>query len=134
MEELDLIMDVINSLLTLEAGASVIMVGALAIIVRSFLVYSKEATELQPKLTIVDKELTRLRENIEPKKKFISQLHKETIPLREKEQKFDTFFQVLKQAELDEEKKEVAEERENKADKKRSMQRRSMGFSGKDGI
>ena len=133
MEELDLIMDVINSLLTLEAGASVIMVGALAIIVRSFLVYSKEAAELQPKLTRVDKELTRLREKVEPKKKLISQLHKETVPLREKEQKFDAFFQALRQAELDEGKKEVAEERENKADKKRTMQRRSMGFSGRNG-
>ena len=133
MEELDLIMDVINSLLTLEAGASVIMVGALAIIVRSFLVYSKEAAELQPKLTRVDKELTRLREKVEPKKKLISQLHKETVPLREKEQAFDAFFQALRQAELDEEKKEVAEERENKADKKRTMQRRSMGFSGRNG-
>ena len=133
MEELDLIMDVINSLLTLEAGASVIMVGALAIIVRSFLVYSKEAAELQPKLTRVDKELTRLREKVEPKKKLISQLHKETVLLREKEQEFDAFFQALRQAELDEEKKEVAEERENKADKKRTMQRRSMGFSGRNG-
>ena len=125
-------MDILNSLLTLEAGASVLMVGALAIVVRSFLLYSKEASELQPKLNRVNKELNRLREKIEPKKKLISQLNKEIVPLREKEKEFDDFFQTLRQVELDEEKKEVAEERESSADKKRKLQRRRMGFGDSD--
>lgn len=125
-------MEILNSLLTLEAGASILMLGALAIIVRSFLLYLKESSELQPKLAKVDKELTRLREKIGPKKKIINELNKAISPLREKEQEFDAFFQALRQTELDQEKEEVAEERETSAAKKRNLQRRSMGF-GADG-
>ena len=125
-------MDILNSLLTLEAGASVLVAGALAIVVRSFNLYSKEASDLQPKLKRVNKELNRLREQIEPKKKLISQLNKEIVPLREKEKEFDDFFQTLRQVEL-EEKKEVADEQEkNSADERRKLQRRRMGFGGSD--
>jgi len=125
-------MDILNSLLTLEAGASVLVAGALAIVVRSFNLYSKEASDLQPKLKRVTKELNRLREQIEPKKKLISQLNKEIVPLREKEKEFDDFFQTLRQVEL-EEKKEVADEQEkNSADERRKLQRRRMGFGGSD--
>ena len=125
-------MEIIISLLTLEVGASILILGALAIIVRSFRHYLKESSELQPKLAKVDKELTRLRETIGPKKKTINELNKAISPLREKEQEFDAFFQALRQIELDQEKEEVAEERETSAAIKRNLQRRSMGF-GADG-
>ena len=125
-------MEIIISLLTLEVGASILMLGALALILRSFRLYLKKSSELQPKLAKVDKELTRLRETIGPKKKTINELNKAISPLREKEQEFDAFFQALRQTELDQEKEEVAEERETSAAKKRNLQRRSMGF-GADG-
>ena len=125
-------MEIIISLLTLEVGASILMLGALALILRSFRLYLKKSSELQPKLAKVDKELTRLRETIGPKKKIINELNKAISPLREKEQEFDAFFQALRQIELDQEKEEVAEERETSAAKKRNLQRRSMGF-GADG-
>ena len=125
-------MEIIISLLTLEVGASILMLGALALILRSFRLYLKKSSELQPKLAKVDKELARLRETIGPKKKTINELNKAISPLREKEQEFDAFFQALRQTELDQEKQEVAEERETSAAKKINLQRRSMGF-GADG-
>ena len=125
-------MEIIISLLTLEVGASILMLGALALIVRSFRLYLKKSSELQPKLAKVDKELTRLRETIGPKKKTINELNKAISPLREKEQEFDAFFQALRQTELDQEKEEVAEERETSAAINKNLQRRSMGF-GADG-
>ena len=123
-------MDVINSLLTVEAGAGILMLGALAIIIRSFLFYSNQASELQPKLDKVNKELARLRESIAPKKKLVGELTTEVAPFRDKEQKFSDYCEQLREVELDEEKRQVANSEEEEAEQRRKVQRRRMGFGG----
>ena len=123
-------MGIFDVLLSTDVLAGVVAIGSVAITVRSFLIYSKDASDLRPKLETIDKELKQLRESIGPKKKLVDQLSKEVAPVKEKEQKFSDYFEQLRELEIAEEKKEVQNAADEEANKRSKSQRRRMGFGG----
>ena len=81
-------MAIIQSLLATEVLASIVMLGAVALVVRSYLHYSKDASELAPKHDKLNKELEKLRKNIDPRKKVVSSLSKLVTPIKDRSDKY----------------------------------------------
>ena len=125
-------MDTLEVLLAPEILSGILIVGSLAIAVRSLLHFSKEASALRPKLESVDKELNKLRDGIVPKRKVVSELGKEVSPIREKEQRLAGYGQQLRELEIEAEKKELETQEEAESEKRRRVQRKRMGFGSND--
>ena len=125
-------MDTLEVLLAPEVLAGVLIVGALAIAVRSLLHFSKEASQLRPKLDNVDRQLKQLRETIAPKKQQIGELSTVVAPIKLEEQKFSTYYNQLKDIEINAEKEALKKQDEEEAAQRRRVQRKKMGFTTND--
>ena len=126
-------MEVFKSFLATEILASVLMIGSLAIVVRSYMVYAKDAGELSPRLEKIEKELEKRLKKLEPKRKTVGALSKLVLPVREKEQKYLTYYTELRESELEAEKATVENAEEQEAEKRRRLQRKRMGFGSGEG-
>ena len=125
-------MDTLEVLLAPEILAGILIVGSLAIAVRSLLHFSKEASTLRPKLESVQKELDRLREGIVPKRKVVNELGKEVSPVRDKEQRYSGYTEHLREIEIEQEKKELESQEQVESEKRKRVQRKRMGFGTND--
>ena len=126
-------MDVIKGFLATEVLASIVMLGAIALVVRSYLHYAKNASELGPKLTDLQAQLVKLRRHIEPKRKAVSELTNVVQPLKEQADRFNQYYEKLRGLKLESEKMAVTNTESEEADKQRRLQRKRMGFQGNGG-
>ena len=126
-------MDVIKSFLATEVLASIVMVGMVALVVRSYMSYAKDTSELGPRLDKVENELEKLRKNIDPKKKVVTALNKLVMPIKERADRYADYYEELRGIELEAEKAEVANAEEVESEKRRRLQRKRMGFGSGEG-
>ena len=126
-------MDIIQTFLATEVLASIVMVGAVALVVRSYLHYAKDASELSPKLEKIEKELDKLRKNIDPRKKVVNNLNKLVTPIKDRADKYTHYYEELRELELEAEKASVANQGEVESEKRRRLQRKRMGFGSSEG-
>ena len=63
-------MDTLDVILSTEVLAGIVIVAALAFIVRAVLSFTSEAAKMTPKLTQIESDLTRIREGMADKSKL----------------------------------------------------------------
>jgi len=123
-------MDIIESFLATEVLASIVMVGAVAMVVRSYISYAKDAGELGPKLEKIEKELDKIRKRSAPMKKLVTSLNKLVNPLKERADRYTAYYEELREVELEGERDAVANKDEVEAENRRRVQRKRMGLTG----
>jgi len=101
---------VLGSILNIQLLAIFICLGALGMAVRIIASFSGEAARLRPKLAKADHVLTTIRERVAMRKPAIEKLEIEVEPLRAKELILREYFEQLTQIELEEMRKEAAEQ------------------------
>ena len=95
--------------------------------IRTFLGFSQNISTLRPKLDQVDKVLNRMRLNLQANKERIEDLNLDLSPIQDLEQKMRTYYEIIQDLALDEEKKNLREEREEKeveSGSKRTIERK----------
>jgi chromosome segregation ATPase len=125
-------MEVFEAILSTEILAGILIIGAFAMAIRSTLHFSREAADLRPKLNEVERELNRLRNGTQERKKAIQTLSLEVAPIKEKETQIRLYYEQLQAMDLEYEKKEHAQTEKAEAEKRRRIQRKRMGFENSE--
>ena len=126
-------MDVVKSFLATEVLTSILMLGSIALVVRSYMSYAKDASELGPKLTKIQAQLVKMRNNVEPKRQVVSDLTLVIQPIKEQADRFSHYYGQLRSIEMEAEKLAVANAESEEADKRRRLQRKRMGLKANEG-
>ena len=105
-------MELLNALLTPGTIAPILIIAAFAMSIRFVLRFTRDATDLRPKMTEVVRELTKLRKNMADRKKKVEILAQQVAPIKEQENKIRLYYEQLEDLKIEEEKKEqkLAEE------------------------
>ena len=121
-------MDALGALLSTQVLAGVLIVAALVMIIRSLLFYTREASEMGPKLSKIEKEISKIRDGLKDREELVETLTQDVSPLSEKEEVLRTYFDELKDVELREEKRALEEGEQEESDRRKRIQRKKMGF------
>ena len=94
--------------------------------------FTRDVSELRPKLVQLENTLTRLREALANNKELVGNLSQEVEPRRDLETKMRAHFEVMQDLLLEDEKERLAAEEEADTGRKRRVQRKKMGFGEND--
>jgi hypothetical protein len=103
--------------------AGVLIVASLAMAVRSILFFTRKSTGIAPKLMEIESDLEKWRAAICDKKKVVAELTVVVDPLREREGRLRTYYDSLKNMEVDHEKNEAKASEEQEQARKKRVQR-----------
>jgi len=92
--------------------------------IRTFIGFSQNISTLRPKLDQIDKVLNRIRLNLQTNKERIENLNLDLSPIQDLEQKMRTHYEIIQDLALDEEKKNLREEKEAESGGKRTIERK----------
>ena len=112
--------------LTIEVIASIIIIGSLAMSVRSILMFTRLAREMAPKVQKLDLALNKIRDGMDEKKKIVKNLSVIVDPLRAREGKLREYYESIKTIEIVHERETSEKGEKDEADKR--IQRKKMGF------
>jgi hypothetical protein len=121
--------NVLDVILTTEVIAGVLIAASLAMAVRSIPVFSRETAGIAPRLMKIEADLEKWRGGMAEKKKIVTDLTTVVDPLREREGRLRTYYDSLKNMEVDHEKNEAKMTEEQEQARKKRVQRKKMGFS-----
>ena len=79
--------------LSTEVIAGIIIIGALVMSVRSILMFTRQASEMAPKIQKLDMALTKIRDAKDEKKKIVKELTVIVDPLRSREGKLREYHE-----------------------------------------
>ena len=122
----------IGSLLSTEFIASVIICGVLFMAIRAIMGFTRDVSELRPKLVQLENTQARLRETLTTNKELVGNLSQEVEPIQDLETKMRAHYKVMQDLQLEDEKQGLAAEEEADAGRKRRVQRKKMGFGQSD--
>ena len=108
-------MNNLEAILAPEVLATIITVAALAMAVRSLLSYSKENSEITPKLDKIERDLNRLRGSMKDHKEKVDEQLLLVQPLVESDDKFRSYYEQIRKIQMD-------------SERKGRIQRKRMGF------
>ena len=94
--------------------------------------FTRDVSELRPKLVQLENTLTRLREALANNEELVGNLSQEVEPRRDLETKMRAHFEVMQDLQLEDEKQRLAAEEEADTGRKRRVQRKKMGFGEND--
>ena len=118
----------IKFLLTPQVISCVIILGMLILTIRSILLYARHLSELQPRLSHLDREINKRQEAMADGRKVVAELSAVVSPLQEKETILRTYYEELRDIEAEEEKRALAQQQASEAEKKVRISRRKMGI------
>jgi predicted ribosome quality control (RQC) complex YloA/Tae2 family protein len=121
-------MEVFDALLSTEVLAGILIIGAVAISIRSMLRFSSSAANLRPRLADAERELHRLREVTELLHRRVTDLLADVSPVRQEEAQLRTYSEKLRDIAIDLEKREQAKSEEEEGSQRRRIQRKRMGL------
>ncbi len=121
-------MIVLDTILSTEVIAGIIIIAAFALCIRSILTFTNQATELRPKLTTIEGSLTKLREGMQGRKDKVEKLNTVVSPLKDREGRMRSYFDLMKKLELDNEKELMAAQATEESKRTRRIQRKKMGY------
>ncbi|GEM_PF-6941041 len=113
-------------ILSAEGMCAVIIVGSLALVVRSLLIFSRQHAEISPLLMDIEGEVTRLRSGMGDWKESVESLAIEVIPLGELEVRLRKYCDQLRDLELEYERSATKEAEEEAAETARRIKRRKL--------
>ncbi len=114
-------MDVLDIILSTEVITGIIAVGSLAMIVRSILLFTNEASGMGPRLIRMEADLTKFSDGMVERKQVVRDLNTVVTPLREREER-------LRNMELEHDRAEHEAIEEEEDLKKKRVQRKKRGF------
>lgn len=89
-------------LLSPQVISCIIILGMLVLIIRSILLYSRHMSELQPRLTHLDREIRNRLEGMADRKNAVAKLTAIVTPLQEKEGLLRSYYEELRNIEVGE--------------------------------
>ncbi len=111
-----------------EIIAGILIAGAFAMCIRSILSFTNEATDLRPKLSKIEHGLSSLKDGMKGRKAKVAKLNEVVSPLKNHEAEMRAYYEQMKKIDLDDEKKQLAEQAEADNKRQRRIQRKKMGF------
>ena len=117
-----------DAILSTETILGILIIGALAMAVRSLLFFSREAASIEPRLQKVDLDLNKRRNGMAEKKAAVKELTVIVDPLTYQEGKLRAYHEVLRDIELSHERKEAKKAEKDEEAKRKRIQRKKMGF------
>jgi chromosome segregation ATPase len=118
----------IKFLFTPQVVSSIILLGMLVLTIRSILLYSRHQSELTPRLSHLDREFNKRQEGMADAKKAVAELTLLVTPLQEREAALRSYYEQLRSIEADEEKRALAQQQANEAEKKVRISRKKLGI------
>ncbi|MBT7860090.1 MAG: hypothetical protein HN712_07240 [Gemmatimonadetes bacterium] len=118
----------LDAILSTETIAGILIIGALAMSVRSILFFTREAATMAPRLQKIDFDLNKWRDGMSEKKKAVKDLTVIVDPLKDREGKLRAYHEVLKNIELSHERSEAESDEKAEEEKRKRIQRKKMGF------
>ena len=122
---MDQVLDVV---LSTEVIAGILIVAAMAMAVRSILFFTREASQMGPRVQKLDTDLSKYRDGMGSKKKVVKELTEVVDPLREREGNLRGYYDQLRGIELKAEKEQESASEDEEAARKKRVQRKKMGF------
>ena len=121
-------MNALDIILSAEVITGIMIVGSLAMTVRSVKFLTREVSGMRPRLMKIEADLTRFSDGMGERKQVVQDLDTVVTPLRAREERLRNYYDRLRDIELEHDRAEQqAEEEEGEASRKR-VQRRKMGF------
>ena len=121
-------MNAFDIILSTEVITGILIVASLAMTVRSILFFTREASQMSPRLIKVEADLAKFNESRGERKQIVVDLNTVVAPLRAREERLRTYYDRLRNMELEHDRAEQeAEEEDEEASRKRA-QRKRMGF------
>ena len=121
-------MNVFDIILSTEVIAGILIVGALAMTVRSILFFTREASGMSPRLIKIESDLSKHRDGMGERKKVVADLNTVVTPLREREERLRNYYDGLRNMELEHDKASQQAEQDEEVARKKRVQRKKMGF------
>ena len=118
----------IKYLLTPQVISCIILLGMFIFTIRSFLLYTRQVSELKPRLQHLDREVDRRQEAMADKKKAVAELNKVVAPLLEREAALRAYYEEIRAAEVDEEKRALLQQQASEAEHKVRVSRKKLGI------
>lgn len=115
-------------ILSTEVIAGIIIIGALVMSVRTILMFTRQASEMAPKLQKLEAALTKIRDGMDDKKRLVKDLTTIVEPLRAREGKLREYYEMLKNLELAYEREHAEKEEQDEAEKRKRIQKKRMGL------
>jgi len=125
-------MTILDSILSTEVIAGIIIIGGFAMCIRSILAFTNSATELRPKLTEIERQLGNLRDGMKERKDKVADLNEVVSPLKDREGRMRSYFDQMKKLELDDQKEQMAAQAEEESKRTRRIQRKKMGYEDEE--
>ena len=120
-------MNALDSLLSQEVIAGIIIIFAFAMCVRTILSYTNQVSELRPKISEIDRKLNSQRNGMKKYQSKVEQLSETVRPLKEREALMRSYYDQMRNTELEQERKQMAEQAEEEDKRDRSIQRKNLG-------
>ncbi len=124
-------MNVLDIILSTEVVTGIITVGSLAMIVRSILLFSREAAGISPRLLKVEMDLAKLSDRMGEDKQVVRALNTVVTPLREQEERLRNYYDRLRNMDLEHDRAAQKAEEEEESARKKRVQRKKMGIDSK---
>lgn len=121
-------MNLFDVILSAQAIAVILIIGALVMSVRSILFFTREASSMGPKLQKIEISLSKMQEGMDEKRSTVKELSVIVDPLRERESKLRVYYEALKNIELEFERESTQKAEKDEAEKRKRIQRKKMGF------
>lgn len=118
----------VKFLLTPQVISCIIILGMLVLTIRSILLYARHLSELQPRLMHLDREVNRRLEGMADRRKAVAELTLAVTPLQEREAALRSYYEELRNIEVEEEKRALAQQQAHEAEKKVRISRKKMGI------
>ncbi|MEE2658218.1 MAG: hypothetical protein VX733_06915 [Candidatus Latescibacterota bacterium] len=103
----------------------ILIVGALAMAVRSLLFFARESSQMGSRLQKLERDLGILRDGISEKKGIVTELTSIVDPLKAKERRLRTYYEDLKALEMHHERASAEAEEIQRLEKEKRMKRKN---------
>ncbi len=120
-------MNALDSLLSQEVIAGIIIIFAFIMCIRTILSYTNQVSELRPKISEIDRKLNSQRNGMKKYQSKVEKLGETVRPLKEREALMRSYYDQMRNTELEQERKQMAEQAEEEDKRDRSIQRKSLG-------
>ena len=95
--------------------------------IRTILSYTNQVSELRPKISEIDRKLNSQRNGMKKYQSKVEKLGETVRPLKEREALMRSYYDQMRNTELEQERKQMAEQAEEEDKRDRSIQRKSLG-------
>jgi len=125
-------MEVLDVILSTQFLAGIVMIGALALSIRSAMHFSHQAARLRPRLNELEVQIRKIRSGTEDQRKAVEELTKVVQPVQAEEARVRAYYEQLQEISIEYEKSEQARSEKEEANRRRRIQRKKMGYE--DGV